>query len=73
MKKRWLPLVFAALLVLAPVASADGGSAPGWFEELISQVVAIVMGDEAVPSSSGNTVAQPGTEPEIGELIPPWG
>ena len=73
MKKQWLPLLFAAFLVLAPVASADGNSAPGWFEELIDQLVALVMGDEAVPPSPTSAVVPPGGEPEIGDLIPPFG
>lgn len=73
MTKRWLPLVFAVFLVLAPVASADGGSDPGWFEELIEQLVALVMGDEAGPSDPTAAVVPPGGEPEIGDLIPPFG
>jgi hypothetical protein len=76
MKKQWLPLVFAFFLMLAPVASADDGSALDSFERVIAQLVALIAGDvdelgEVMPPIG--EVAQPGNEPELGELAPPWG
>lgn len=47
MKKQWLPLVFVVFLMLAPVASADDGSASGFLEGLIGQLVAFFVGDGA--------------------------
>jgi hypothetical protein len=57
MKKQWLPLVFVVLLMLAPAVRAEDGSAPGSFEQLITQIVTVIVGDES----------------EIGEVWPPWG
>lgn len=74
MKKQWLPLVFAFFLVLAPVASADDGSALDSFEQVIAQLVALIVGDESGPILPPiEEAAQPGDEPELGEIFPPWG
>jgi hypothetical protein len=72
MKKRWLPLVFAIFLLLAPVAGADDGSVQASLEEVIDHLVAWLtdeLGLEYPPLDS----AKPGDQQEIGELYPPYG
>jgi hypothetical protein len=77
MKKQWLPLVFAVLLMLAPIVRAEDDSAAGSFEQLIAQLVALIVGDESeigeVMPPNGASAQPGGDEPEIGSIMPPWG
>lgn len=80
MKKYWLPTVFALFLLLTPAAFAgDGDEQPGFFADLISQLVALFVGDETgdpevglIYPPSGNNVAG-GEDPEVGMYYPPGG
>ncbi len=74
MKKPWLPLVVVVLVSLAPVVRADE-DAPSAFGQLIAQIVALVMGEEAdlAPDAQPNGTTGPGDQAEIGDQFPPWG
>ena len=62
MKKYWLPTVFALFLLLTPAAFAsDGNDSPGFFADLLQQLVALFVGDE-LPA---------GADPEVGSFYPP--
>ncbi len=73
MKKQWLPLVFAVSLLLAPIAAAADGTAPGWLEELVDQIVALWVGETTGLPCAPDGSAQPVQSLEIGELYPPSG
>lgn len=73
MKKQWLPLVFAVFLLLAPIAAAADGSAPGWLEDWIDQIITLLVGDEIGLLVAPHESAQPHPSLEIGELYPPSG
>ena len=79
MKKYWLPTVFALFLLLTPAAFAgDGDEQPGFFADLLSQFVALFVGDETgdpelgmyYPPSGNNAT---GDDPELGMYYPPGG
>lgn len=74
MKKPWLPLVVVVLVSLAPVVRADE-DVPSAFGQLIAQIVALVVGEEAdlAPDAQSNGAGGPGDQAEIGDLFPPWG
>ena len=72
MKKQWLPIVFAAFLVLAPTVSASDGTT-GFLEDLISQLVALLVGGDDPVSAPDGGQALNGEEPEVGFAWPPGG
>ena len=71
MKKRWLPMLFAASLMLAPTAWAADASTDGAIQELIDQIIAIFVGDEGIQPPTSDALG--GEEPEGGHLYPPNG
>jgi hypothetical protein len=73
MTKRWLPLVFAFFLLLAPVAGADDGSVQASLEEVIDQIVAWLADELGLLYPPYGATAQPGDQPEIGAYYPPYG
>ena len=73
MKKLWLPLVFAVFLLLAPIAAAADGSAPGWLEGLIDQILALWVGEGTVTGDQQGGATVPADQPEIGASYPPHG
>lgn len=74
MKKLALPLVFTVFSMLAPVVRADDGSVADSFEQVIGEILAIVLGDEAgVKGPGGGVSGKAGDPSEIGELFPPFG
>jgi hypothetical protein len=72
MKKHWLPMLFAALLMLAPAAWADDATTDGVLQDLIDQIIAIIVGDESIQPPPPSD-AFGGEEPEGGHLYPPNG
>jgi hypothetical protein len=73
MKKRWIPLVFAIFLLLAPVAGADDGSVQASLEEVIDQLVAWLTDELGLGYPPHGATAQPGDQPELGLEYPPGG
>lgn len=80
MKKYWLPTVFALFLLLTPAAFAgDGDEQPGFFADLLSQLVALFVGDETgdpelgTHCPPGGNNATSGDDPELGTYYPPSG
>lgn len=71
MKKRWLPLLFAAFLLAAPTVSADDGSVAAALQNLIDQIVAIVTGDDGATTAPASALN--GDYPEHGLVYPPSG
>lgn len=65
----WITALVLALA--APTSGAEETSAgPGWFEQLIAQIVAAVIGPAEPPPASLLVTPPPGQEPELGEHAP---
>lgn len=73
MKKLALPFVFAVFSMLAPVVTADDATVADSFEQVIREILAIVLGDEAGVKGPGGVSGKAGDPSEIGELFPPFG
>lgn len=74
MKMRWLSLLLAAFLLVAPTVLADDGSSGGWLGDLIDQIVSLVLGEDDLGSNSPPSgQALNGDEAELGMSLPPSG
>jgi len=74
MKKHGLLLLLAALLLVAPTASAVDFSPSGLLDGWISRLVAFFTGDELGGLYPPNGLGSPGGDPsELGDLYPPNG
>lgn len=64
----WIAALMLALS--APISRAEETSAqPGFFEQLVAQVIAVIVGEEPTAASMG----PPSPAPELGELVPVGG
>ena len=66
----WVVALLAALAA-TPVWAEESSAAATWLEDLVAQIVAVVVGEDA-PTATPNSAA-PGDELELGEYVPVGG
>lgn len=67
----WVVALLAALAA-RPVWAEDSSAAAGWLNDLVAQIVAVVVGEDASSGATPNSAA-PGDEMELGEYVPVGG
>lgn len=68
--KHLLWIVALVLALIAPTTWAEETSDPGFFEQLLAEIVAAIVGPAEPPAAMLVNPPPPGAEPELGEHVP---